>query len=150
MVLKNKAGLVGGFFTMLVSVVFFAYSLIYPYTSELGPGPGFLPRWLSAILFVLSVAYLCVAFKGEDSAEPMPDRQEWKNILFILLCMILFVALLPLLGFIVTGTAFLYALLIGSYRWQIALPTAVGTSVFLFVLFSVLLKVNLPVNAFGF
>jgi Tripartite tricarboxylate transporter TctB family. len=148
--LQNKAGILGGFFVMLVSIVFFVYSLMYPYTSELGPGAGFLPLWLSGVLFILSLAYLRVAFKGEDSTEPMPDRKGWKNIFFILFCMAAFVALLPLLGFVVTGSIFLFVLLIGSYRWYVALPTAVGTSVFLFVLFSILLKVSLPVNTFGF
>jgi putative tricarboxylic transport membrane protein len=135
---------------MSVAVVFFVYSLMYPYTSDIGPGPGFLPFWLSIALFVLSISYMYVVFKGEDSVEPMPDKQGRKNIVFILSCMIVFVVMLPLLGFIVSGTVFLYVLFIKAYRWHIALFTALGTSVFLFLLFSKFLQVNLPVNMFGF
>jgi putative tricarboxylic transport membrane protein len=135
---------------MLIAVVFFVYSLMYPYTSELGPGPGFLPLWLSGILFILSLSYLYVAFKGEDFVEPMPDKQGLKNIIFILLCMIIFVVMLPLAGFVISGTVFLYVLFAQNYKWHIALFTALGSSVFLFVLFSKFLQVNLPVNIWGF
>jgi putative tricarboxylic transport membrane protein len=123
---------------------------MYSYTSEIGPGPGFLPLWLSGILFVLSIVYLCVVLKGQDSVEPMPDKQGRKNILFILLDMVMFAVMLPSLGFTLSGTVFLYLLLVKSYKWYVALLTAFGSCLFLFLLFSVLLKVNLPMNMFGF
>ena len=149
--MKNKTGIIGGFSVMLLAIVFFVYSLMYPYRGEdIGPGPGFLPLWLSGILFILSLAYLYVAFKGEDSVEPMPDRQGRKNIVFILLCMVAFLVMLPLAGFVVASTVFLFVLFIKSYKWYIALATALGSSVFLFVLFNNFLQVNLPVNMFGF
>ena len=148
--MKSKVNILSAFFVMLVSIVFFVYSLMYPYKGDdIGPGSGFLPLWLSLILFILSAAYLYVAFKGEDSVEPMPDKQGRKNILFILLCMIAFPVMLPWLGFIVSSTIFLHVLFIKNYKWHVALATSLGTSVFLFVLFNNFLQVNLPVSIFG-
>lgn len=148
--MKIKANILSGFVVMSVALGFFTYSLTYPYTSEIGPGAGFLPLWLSAVLFVLSLVYLYVVFTGKDSVEPMPDAQGRKNIFFIVLCMILFVVLLPFLGFITSGTLFLYVLLIKNYKWPVALFTAFISSLLLFLIFSVLLRVSLPVNLFGF
>ncbi len=149
--MKNRTSIISALCVMAVSIVFFVYSLMYPYRGEdIGPGPGFLPFWLSLILFVLSLSYLYVAVKGEDSVEAMPDRQGKKNIIGILLYMIAFLAVLPWVGFNVASSVFLFVLFIKSYKWHISLLTAVGTSIILFVLFNNFLQVNLPVNMFGF
>jgi len=147
---KLSAGVWGGLSVVAVGVLFFAYSLMLPYKSEIGPGPGFFPIWLSGLLILLGATYLYQSWKGNDSANDKPSREGAKNIVFILVCMILFVLLLRTLGFMVCGAAFLFALLFRSYKWFVNLAISVGTSVFLYVLFSILLGVQLPVNALGF
>ncbi len=149
--MKNKISIISALCVMIVSIVFFVYSLMYPYSGEdIGPGAGFLPFWLSLILFVLSLAYLYVAVKGEDSVEPMPDRQGKKNIIFILISMVAFLIALPWAGFNVSSSVFLFVLFIPNYKWYTSLLISVCTSAFLFVIFNNFLQVNLPVNALGF
>lgn len=150
MIKKMNAGVWAGFVVLLFSLVFFFQSMKYPYLSPLGPGPGFFPAWLCGLLFLLSLFYIYVSWKGtEESGEPMPRGRALKNILFILICMILFAGLLSFLGFIASSSLFLFALLYGGYKWYSNAAISIGTSVFLYVLFHTVLSVQLPVNAWG-
>lgn len=79
----------------------------------------------------------------------MPSGKALKGVLFLLGCMVLFVVLLPNLGFIVSSTLFLFALLYKAYKWYINLLTSAGVSVFLYVLFDTVLEVRLPVGVLG-
>lgn len=162
---RLNPGVWAGLVLCAISLVFFFNALKYPYSSEFGPGPGFFPVWLSGILFVLSTVYLFTSFKGQKpepdpeqaprsnvtdgSEEKEANKDAWKNIAFILVCMIAFVILLPNLGFTVSAALFLFVLLIRSYKWYVSAATAAGVSVFLFWLFAKVLEINLPVNALG-
>ena len=53
----NRVGLSGALFALTIGVIFFGYSLQYPYESELGPGSGMMPLWLSGLLIVLSGSF---------------------------------------------------------------------------------------------
>ena len=146
----NKVGLSGSVFTLAVGVIFFAYSLQYPYESELGPGPGMLPLWLSGILIVLSLAYLASVFKGKDSAEKWPKKKSQLEMAFILGSMALFVVLLPIIGFNLSCILFLFVFLRRNYRWYTSLGISAAASLSLFLLFTEGFATPLPVNMFGF
>ena len=60
------------------------------------------------------------------------------------------VVLLKPLGTVLAGTVFLFLLYRKSYRWYMALVISAVISIALFVVFRILLEVNLPINAFGF
>ena len=62
--IKN-AGIWAGAFLLVFSAVLFQQSLELDYYNPRGPGPGFLPRWLAGLLFVVSVFYIIDALKGE-------------------------------------------------------------------------------------
>jgi len=146
----NRVGLSGALFALTVGVIFFGYSLQYPYESELGPGSGMLPLWLSGILIVLSLAYLAAVFKGKDSSEKWPERKSQLEMLFILGCMSLFVLLLPVIGFNLSCILFLFAFLRRNYSWYKSLGISAFTSILLFLLFTKGFGTPLPVNMFGF
>lgn len=146
----NKVGLSGGFFVLAIGLVFFGYSLQYPYESELGPGSGMMPLWLSGILIVLALAYIASVFKGKDSSEKWPERKSQLEMLFILGSMSLFVLLLPVIGFNLSCIVFLFVFLRRNYSWYKSLAISAGASVFLFLLFTEGFATPLPVNMFGF
>lgn len=148
--MKSNLGIWGGLSVLFFAIIFFVYSLEYPYSDELGPGPGFLPVWLSGLLIILSLIYIYEAYRGKDSAESMPAREAQKTMAFILMTMILYVVFLPLIGFNLTSTMFLFALLYKAYNWYTSLAISIVTSTFLFLLFAKFLDVQLPVNALGF
>lgn len=146
----NKVGLSGAISSLLVALGFFFYSLQYPYHSELGPGPGMLPLWLSGILILLSLTYLHSVWKGTDSSEEMPDKKAQREMLFILTSMGLFVLLLPVLGFNIAGSLFLFMFLRRAYTWYTSLAISVGATVFLYLMFTVGFGTPMPHNVLGF
>jgi len=147
---KFGNGIWGAAGILVFGIVFFVYSLQFPYTSEIGPGPGLFPLWLSGMLILLGLLYLRNVLKGNDTSEKMPDRKGLRKVLFTIGSMIVYVALLPHLGFTTASTAFLFVLLLKSYRWYVNLAISIGTSAFLYALFALFLGVQLPLNLLGF
>ncbi len=147
---RMSAGVWAGLVVLAVALVFFFSSLPYAYTSEYGPGPGMFPRWISVLLVVLAVLYIAASWKGAQAAGRMPGAKEIRNILFIVIAMALFVLLLPIFGFTVCATLFLFALLFKAYKWFVGLAISVGATAVLYLLFAVLLDVRLPVGPLGF
>ena len=146
----NKVSLSGGLAVLGIAIIFFVYSLEYPYESELGPGSGMLPRWLSGILIVLALTWIGAALRGKDSSEKWPEKKARFEIIFILGAMAGFVFFLPILGFNLTGSAFLFVFLRRNYRWFTSLAISVGATILLYLLFTQGFASPLPVNAFGF
>ena len=147
---KINAGVIAGFVVLLFALVIFFDSFNYAYLSDIGPGPGFFPIWLSGILIILSLIYIVVSFKnGDPDTEPMPDKNGIKKILFIIISMILFALLLPYAGFIMSSTIFLFVLLYGGYKWYTNAAISAGVSILLFCLFDIVLEVQLPVSLLG-
>lgn len=135
---------------LLISFVFLYQSFSYSYSSELGPGPGYFPVWLSGILLILSCLYIFESLTAESgSAETMPRGEALRKILFILGCLSLFLILISIIGFVLTGTIFLFLLLFREYKWYSNLGISLGVSIFLFWLFDIILGVTLPVNGLG-
>lgn len=140
---------------LIFSLVFFYQSLAFPYSGDLGPGPGFFPTWLSGILFILSVFYIFESLKdakedvGEDD-KSTSSKDGLKNVVFILASMIGVLILLPLLGFVISGTLFLFILLFKEYKWYSNLSISLGVSVILFLIFGSALNIPLPLNIMGF
>lgn len=148
--MSNKVGLSGGVFVLAVGLIFFGYSMQYPYESELGPGPGMLPLWLSGILIVLAVAYIVAVLKGKDSAENWPERKAQREMFFIVGSMSLYVLLLPLLGFNLSSILFLFVFFRRNYSWYKSLAIASTASLSLFFLFTEGFATPMPVNMLGF
>jgi hypothetical protein len=145
---RLNAGVWGGITVLAFGLLFFAYSLEYPYKGDIGVGAGFFPLWLSGILIVLAVLYILESLAGRDKAEKT-SKEAMKNILFTVICMVAYVILLPIIGFNVTSTAFLFVLLLKAYKWHLNLLISIVSSVALYFLF-LLLGVQLPLNALGF
>ena len=148
--MKNKVGLSGAIFAIIVSLVFLYSSLDLPYSSEIGPGPGFWPLWLSGLLVPLSLAYFYSVLKGKDSAEKAPDKKAKMDMVFILGSMGLYVLLLPYLGFNLASVLFLFVFLRQGYSWYKSLGISVLVAVSLFFLFTEGFATPLPVNIWGF
>jgi putative tricarboxylic transport membrane protein len=139
-------GLCLGFLFLTVSGILFWQSLSLTYSSDLGPGPGLFPRWLSAALMLLSLLYIAGSVRGERImwSEVMPKGKDLRNVGMVLVAVLIFILLLSPLGFIMSGSIMLVILLIRSYKWYWTCAIAVGTSLFLYFVFSTGLDVPLP------
>lgn len=145
---RQTAGFWGAIAVLAIGLVFLGYSLMYPYSSEIGPGAGFFPMWLSGLLVLLACVYIYQCVKGNDRAEKI-DAAGMKKVLFILMAMTVYVLVLRLLGFNVASTMFLFVLLFRSYKPLLNAAISLGSSVFIYFLF-LILGVQLPLNALGF
>ncbi|MFA6366398.1 MAG: tripartite tricarboxylate transporter TctB family protein [Candidatus Hydrogenedentales bacterium] len=145
---KLQAGAWAGIVFLAIGILFFAYSLIYPYSSEVGPGSGFFPIWISGFLIVLALIYIYESVKGNDSAEEI-TKEGFRKVLMIIIFMVLFVLFLPVAGFNISGTAFLFAMFFKSYKLAKNLIISVVSTLAIYFLF-LLLGVQLPLNALGF
>ena len=81
----------------------------------------------------------------------MPRGQALTRILKALGALCLYVLILEHLGFMLTTFLFMVLVLrLEPRRWIFIIPAAIGTTVFFFFLFKVLLKVPLPPGILGY
>ena len=140
---------------MLFAVVFFLKSLDYAYRGAFGPGPGFFPSWLSGILIVFSIVLIAQQFAGTGSRREAKAKASsgnaayYKEIVYVLAGMVVYIAVLPFLGFIVASALFLAALFLRGVKWYVNIIVSIGVSTGLFLIFDTLLGVALPTNQWG-
>ncbi|MED3661849.1 tripartite tricarboxylate transporter TctB family protein [Ureibacillus terrenus] len=63
-----KTGIIAGVAVLTLGIVSLIISFDYGYYSEIGPGPGFFPVWISGILIVLAILYIIENLRGKMSA----------------------------------------------------------------------------------
>lgn len=120
-----------------------------------GPGVGFLPFWLGVLMAILSILLIVTAWlRPPDPTKKVifPGRQAVIAIVLVLASLAVYILLLEVLGFLV-DTMLFAAFLLGVVmreKWKMTLLIASATSGGLYVIFQLLLEVNLPKNLFGF
>lgn len=153
MIRKNKE-IWAGIFLFLFASIFFLQALRYEYLGPLGPGPGFFSSWISGFLAIFSLIYIYQSYKKDKVVEKEEDQGEennhsYREILYTIGCMLFYLFTVNYLGFVLTTTIFLFALLFKEYKWYVSLGIAIFTSIIIFLLFSNILRVSLPVNGLG-
>lgn len=145
----------------VVCALFLGFALFYfsvamglkYWSSVYAPGPGFIPRWSSGAMVVLSAFALVNSFreKGPVLSEILPKERSSKINLFVCWGALLFLLFfVTKLGFIVTASVALTAMLSRGTNWIKAALIGVSLSVICFFIFRVLLQMQIPVNQFGF
>ncbi len=143
----------------LVFLAFSAYLVIesrkMEYYADLGPGPGFFPFWLGAVLAVLSILWLVQVSRGSGGAVEagfIPSRQGLVRILSVLAAMTLFGWVVDDLGFQLTMLIFLGSLLIALGRQKLIVTAAVALvgSFGVYYVFTHWLDVRLPASSIEF
>ncbi len=148
--IKN-AGVWAGVILLAYSAVLFQQSLLLDYYNPLGPGPGFLPLWLSGLLFIVSLLYIWDSIKREviRLAELLPTGDARLDILLMLTGLCLFALLVETIGFVAAGSQLIFLMTFRKFKWYYALPTSILVAVLLLLAFQKLLGVSLPVNDLG-
>lgn len=148
--LKKNIGFWTGIVILGFSIICFVTSFQYKYIILDGPGPGLLPRWATIMLMLLTCVYIYNSISNPVLLKDiMPEKKIAIENLLIMLYMVLFIVIVRYTGFVIALTIMLFLLFREQFRWFIALAVAGGSSVALFLLFDVMLKVPLPVNTFG-
>ena len=151
----RRADRITGIILLIFSLILMEASRRLPPSATFGPGAGFLPFWLGALLALLSVLLILQAWRETVTSRAQrvfPRRKALMSVGQTIAGLALYILLLERLGFLV-GTGLLTAYLLGvveGERWPTTVLVAVLNSVGLYVVFWWLLGVSLPRNVFGF
>lgn len=138
---------------LLLGLAVVGLSLRMPIFDPSGPGGGFLPMILGAMLALSSLALLMQPFAelvSEDSR--WPDRDGFRRVAAVVLSLAAFAILMPLLGFLATAILVMLCLLpiIARRGWVFTLFVALACSGGVYFVFVRLLGLNLPRGPWGF
>jgi putative tricarboxylic transport membrane protein len=133
----------------------FAATLRFPHLQDGAPGPALFPQ----ILAVLMVLFGAMLGLGRDRAaapaETPPARSDVRrarqNVALVFAAIIAFIVVAPIVGFLLTTAAILFALMwwLGSPAMRAALAAA-GLTLFVYVIFGKVLRVPLPLGLLWF
>jgi len=153
--MKNR-DLVSSVVLIVVGGLFVAGSLHYGLTRRGVPGPGFLPFFSGLALVFLSLFVLIPALaqreKAESTEDFFPERDSFRKILLVLVALVAFGAAMEYAGYLLTTFFFMFFItwIMEPRRWRAFGVLALLTAVMSYLLFVVLLKVELPKGLLGF
>ncbi len=150
--MKNR-DLFSSLFWIALGILFLVGALQQGLIRKGVPGPGFLP-FLTAIVFIsLSLVVLGTALGkrkrgsgAEEKIEFFPARDSWKKILLASFALFAYGVSLGYAGYILTTFLFMLFIMkvIEPQRWKTVFLIAVATVISTYMLFVVLLEVQLP------
>jgi len=151
----KKADLISGIVFLALSGFVLYQSWLMPASKTFGPGPAFLPGWLGVVLAGLATILIIGALRRSSNTSdknPFPLGKELLAIGKVLGGLAVFALLMETIGFIVNTFVFVLYLMRATQRepWPMAAFIAVMTTAGLYTVFSVLLKISLPTNIYGF
>jgi putative tricarboxylic transport membrane protein len=152
--MKNR-DLVSSIIWMALGGVFVVGALQQGLMRKDVPGPGFLPFLSGIALIVISLFVLIPALlkgKKDQSSDLFPTRQSFKKLLFALAALFGFGIALEYLGYLLTTFLFMLSIarLIEPKGWWTTTLVAFLTAALSYLLFVVLLEVQLPKGPLGF
>ena len=142
----------GDFWSGLVLVGLGAYivkeALSWEYLTVDGPGPGFFPLWYGGAMIVLSLLLVAGAVlkSGASAAQRQVNRSELLRVLTCWLAFVVCIALLNVLGFVVSFALMTYFIIAMLFRksQRVAIGLAIMGALSFYALFSLALGVALP------
>lgn len=151
----NKAETIAGLAFVALGAFMGLESMRFPYMLESVPGPGFLPRWIALGLVVSGLVLTATALRPRAaSLEPItwPDAGGWRRVGLMFGGLAVSLLLLEKLGFLVTTTLFMAAVIFGlgvrSWLMLATVPLLAATG--LYLVFAVWLRVPLPKGVLAF
>jgi putative tricarboxylic transport membrane protein len=146
--MKNR-DLVSSIFWVAFGGLFVVESLRLGQMKDGVPGPGFLSLLAGIALILLSLSVLISALFPKEkavSSSISPDPGSLKRLLFALVAMFAYGLVMNILGYLLTTFIFMLFMsrLIEPKGWRTALIMALVTSVLTYIIFVVLMEVQLP------
>jgi putative tricarboxylic transport membrane protein len=125
----------------------------WDYLTPDGPGAGFFPLWYGIVMIVLSVALVVSSVtRAHSDADTAVDWVRARRTLVAWLALVACVALLKVLGFVLSYALFTFFVVWAMYQRPLhrAALIAVASSAGFYLIFPTALGVTLPVGVFGF
>ena len=152
----NMRDIIGSAFWIFIGSFFCIKSMTYGIIYEGAPGPGFLPFWGGITLVILGLIVFVATLKTYRSEKHVQDKFfpedfSLKKIILTVLAIIAYIKALECLGFLLTALFFMLFLfrVIEPKKWAVAITSSVLIASVSYVLFQLLLKVQLPKGIWG-
>lgn len=134
---KNDTAL--GFVVLLISCIYFLLSM------QLSPKAAMYPKFISMILGSLSLIFIIKTFLSKDKEDKKNVDFQTKQFFFVFSMAFVYIAIINILGYFISTFLFLVITLFGlKTNRKYAIATGVGFSLFVFVIFKLLLNVPVP------
>jgi len=152
MKIKSQKNFWSGLVFIAIGVAFAWGSTAYRLGESAAPGPGYFPLGLGLLLALLGGFVLFASLTIESHGGDPIEGLKWRPLLLLLLSVVVFGATLEKFGMVVSLP--LLVVLCGlagdEFRWRDALLTAAVMTVGSWIVFNLVLKLNLPLwPAFG-
>lgn len=145
---------------LAVSVVFFLVgawvlwqATMLPTFSVFGPGPEFMPNVAGILLLILSVLLFASSWRSAPTLPECfaPDRNGLLRIAVMIVALLLYTALLEVVGYLALTFAYAAFMLfaLARYRWYVNLALAVVITCAFYWAFVSVLGVPAPRGIFG-
>lgn len=149
----NRGEVVSGVVLAALGGYVVSEAVRWEYLGPDGPGPGFFPVWYGAVMIVLSVVLVLQnVMSGAAVAGKPVNWREVGRVLIVWAGFVASVALLKVLGFILSFGFFVLFVVAGMYRrpMRVAISVAVGCAAGFYLVFPFALDVRLPTGILGF
>jgi putative tricarboxylic transport membrane protein len=149
----RKNDLVFGIIFVVLGIFIFTQTFFYPSLEKGHPGPGLFPNLLAILFIVFGGVLILKARKpsdtGEEEVSP-PARGKVTNAFFVLGIIIVYVAVVDIMGFLLTSAVLLFALMLklGAPAKRSAIAS-VSITLFINIMFLKILRVPLPPGILG-
>ena len=131
----------------LGSILLLISGIYYYMTTKLPEKAALYPTFVVSILAVLSIMFIIKTLisKEKNNEKKIFDGFQVKQFIFILLMSVAYVGLMSVVGYFTTTFLFLIISLFGLKANKMhSIYTSIGFSIFIFIIFKMLLNVPLP------
>ena len=144
-----------GLICLVLSIWMIMEALRYDFTTQYTPGPGFAPFWVGVFLGLFSIYLIADSFirkwdKKEDK-QVLPEWSSLQRVGLLILALIVYTVVLTPLGFLLSTVALVFCITYFLEKYTLVKSAVysvmMGGGVFL--LFSYVLEVELPLSRFG-
>ena len=149
-----RKDLISSLFWVASGALIILGSLRLPLGGPQNPGPGFLPFLVGVLMLILSVVLLfrSTHLKREKIAGPAGVSSKSFKLVGTAAALFLFAFAFPHLGFLIATIPLMIFLsrVIGELNWKVSLAIGFLTSLAMYALFKIWLKVQFPAGPWGF
>jgi len=138
------------FFLVVLGVAIVVVSVRYGFGSLARPGPGLYPAFLGAAIAVFALLVLVGDLRAGSGGRG-PGRSAGFTLFAMIATFSLWILAMPLLGYVLVTllAVFSFCKIMRLEGWRKPLALAVGTALFIYMLFDHWLYVDLPRGVFG-
>ncbi|MDJ0995631.1 MAG: tripartite tricarboxylate transporter TctB family protein [Dinoroseobacter sp.] len=147
---RGEISLAGLLALFSIYLMWKATELPIGYIRGQGPGGGFWPFWLSAVMLLSCIAIAINWWRGTSPAsqsdEPLMDDFGWRTIFLVGGGVVAFVALISVVSMYGAIALFLlyYLRFLGRHSWWLTLLIAIGLPIVLFFFFEGAMMISMP------